>query len=132
MKLKVLDKEYDVLNVKTISTESSMITIEDKIKGLVILISKDIKENISNFKGFKFIRNEDKRFVELLGLDVVLEITIATKLNISKKIMYLEEIKDLLTECNKQFVACKKTYRLTFSSSFFKNLKDIETIDIES
>lgn len=119
MKLKVLDKEYDVLNVKTISTESSMITIEDKIKGLVILISKDIKENISNFKGFKFIRNEDKRFVELLGLDVILEITIATKLNISKKIMYLEEIKD-------------KTYRITFSSSFFKNLKDIETINIES
>ena len=51
LKLKILDKEHDLLNIKSIKSDLSMITIEDKGKGLILLISKDIKEDISTRYG---------------------------------------------------------------------------------
>ena len=117
LKLKILDKEHDLLNIKSIKSDLSMITIEDKGKGLILLISKDIKEDIDNFKGFKIIRENDQRFIELLGLDIKLKLEIITKLNISKKLIFIEEIKD-------------KNYRLTFSDSIIKNIKEIDIINI--
>ena len=117
LKLKILDKEHDLLNIKSIKSDLSMITIEDKGKGLILLISKDIKENVNNFKGFKIIRENEQRFIELLGLDIKLKLEIITKLNISKKLIFIEEIKD-------------KNYRLTFSDSIIKNIKEIDIINI--
>lgn len=116
-KLKILDKEHDLLNIKSIKSDLSMITIEDKGKGLILLISKDIKEDINNFKGFKIIRENEQRFIELLGLDIKLKLEIITKLNISKKLIFIEEIKD-------------KNYRLTFSKSLIEDITNIEILDL--
>ncbi len=118
-KLKILDKEYEVLNVKVIKTETNMITIEEKSKGLVILISNDIIKdlNINDFKGFKIIREKELRYIELIGLNIILKIDIVTKLNISKKILFIEELK-------------KDVYRLTFSKSLIEDITNIETLDL--
>ena len=117
LKLKILDKEHDLLNIKSIKSDLSMITIEDKGKGLILLISKDIKEDINNFKGFKIIRENEQRFIELIGLNIILKIDIVTKLNISKKILFIEELK-------------KDVYRLTFSKSLIEDITNIETLDL--
>lgn len=118
-KLKILDKEYEVLNVKVIKTETSMITIEEKSKGLVILISDNIIKdlNIIDFKGFQIIREKELRYIKLIGLDIKLRIDIVTKLNISKKILFIEEFK-------------KDVYRLTFSKNLIEDIINIETLDL--
>lgn len=95
------------------------IIVENKGKGLVVLISNSIVKEISSFKGFKILRVSDyDKYIELLGLDIKLKLSKVTKLNIDKKIILLEEYKD--------------SFRFTFSSSLIKNITKIDEMLIDS
>ena len=116
-------EEFNVLNLKVINSEMKTIYIEEKPKGMVILISDKILNSIKDtklFEGFRIVFEEDTTYVELLGLDVKLELEILTRLNIDKKLMYVEEI-----------VGVDNKYRLTFSRTFIKDIYNIDKILIE-
>lgn len=116
-KLKILEKEINILNIKTIESENKTIFIEEKPKGLVILVSKNIIENIDNLKGFKIVRENENRYIELIGLDIKLELNIVTQLKIDKQLLFIEEIKDNI-------------YRLTYSKKIIEDITKIEMINI--
>lgn len=116
-KLQILDKEFNILNIKLIESDSKMIIVEEKPKGLIILISENITKNINEFKGFEIIRENDDRYIELIGLETKLKIDIVTKLNISKQLLYIEEINN-----NK--------FRLTFSKALISEIKEINKLNI--
>lgn len=115
--------EFNVLNTKVINSEMKTIYVEEKPKGMVILISDKVLGSIKDiklFEGFRIVFEEDSTYVELLGLDVKLELEILTRLNIDKKLMYVEEI-----------VGVDNKYRLTFSRTFIKDIYNIDKILIE-
>ena len=110
--------EFNLLTTKAINSDMRTIYIEEKPKGLVLLISNKIAEgnfNIKLLKGIKIDLSQDIPFVELLGLDIKLELEIQTRLNIDKKLMYIEEIEN-------------EKYRLTFSSTFIQDIYNIGEI----
>ncbi len=110
--------EFNLLTIKAINSDMRTIYIEEKPKGLVILISNKIAEgnfNIKLLKGIKIDLSQDIPFIELLGLDIKLELEILTRLNIDKKLMYVEEIEN-------------EKYRLTFSSTFIQDIYNIGEI----
>ena len=110
--------EFNILTTKAINSDMRTIYIEEKPKGLVLLISNKIAEgnfNIKLLKGIKIDLSQDIPFVELLGLDIKLELEIQTRLNIDKKLMYIEEIEN-------------EKYRLTFSSTFIQDIYNIGEI----
>ena len=110
--------EFNLLTTKAINSDMRTIYIEEKPKGLVLLISNKIAEgnfNIKLLKGIKIDLSQDIPFVELLGLDIKLELEIQTRLNIDKKLMYVEEIEN-------------EKYRLTFSSTFIQDIYNIGEI----
>lgn len=104
--------EFNILNTRVIDTEMKTIYIEEKQKGFVVLISNKILDSKSDMKlleGFKIISENDEQFLELVGFSVKLKIESITKLNISSRLMYVEEIK-------------QDEYRLTFSSALIKDI----------
>ncbi len=110
--------EFNLLTIKAINSDMRTIYIEEKPKGLVILISNKVvggNFDIKLFKGFKIDLSQDIPFVELLGLNIKLELEILTRLNINKKLMYVEEIEN-------------EKYRLTFSSPFIQDIYNIGEI----
>lgn len=111
------DKLFNILNIKTINTELRCIMVEEKPKGLVILISDSLIKDINGLKGFKIIREENERYLELVGLNFKIKLEKFTKLNINKTLMYVEEFEE-----NK--------FRLTFSHNFIEDISKIEEIQI--
>lgn len=113
--------EFNILNIKIIDSETKTIYIEEKAKGFVILITNkllDVKSNVKLLQGFKVIRDNNDKYIELLGFDLKLKISQFTKLNIgTKKLMFIEEISD-------------GNYRLTFSSSFINDISNLEKLEI--
>lgn len=121
MTIKTDVSEFNIINVRIIDTELKTIYIEEKPKGLIILISSKILDTANNIKlleGFKVIRENEDRFIELIGYDIKLRLEICTKLNIERKLMFIEEIEN-------------NNYRLTFSSSFINNISNLEEIKIK-
>ena len=115
--------EFNVLNTKVINSEMKTIYVEEKPKGMVILISDKVLGSIKDiklFEGFRIVFEEDSTYIELLGLDVKLQLELITRLNIDKKLMYIEEIVGLDTK-----------YRLTFSRTFMKDVYNINKILVE-
>lgn len=113
--------EFNILNSKVINSEMKTIYIEEKPKGMVILISDKVLDNIKDiklFEGFGINFTEDSTYIELIGLDIKLELEVLTRLNIDKKLMYIEEVVD-----NK--------YRLTFSRTFIQDVYNVDKILIE-
>lgn len=112
--------EFNILNSKVINSEMKTIYIEEKPKGMVILISDKVLDNIKDiklFEGFGINFTEDSTYIELIGLDIKLELEVLTRLNIDKKLMYIEEI-----------VGIDNKYRLTFSRTFMKDVYNIDKI----
>ena len=110
--------EFNLLTTKAINSDMRTIYIEEKPKGLVLLISNKIADgnfDIKVLKGIKIDLSQDIPFVELLGLDIKLELEILTRLNIDKKLIYIEEIEN-------------EKYRLTFSSTFIQDIHNIGEI----
>ena len=113
--------EFNILNIKVINSEMKTIYVEEKPKGMVILISDKVLDSIKDiklFEGFGITFTEDSTYIELIGLDIKLELEVLTRLNIDKKLMYIEEVVD-----NK--------YRLTFSVTFIQDVYNIDKILIE-
>ena len=78
----------------------------------VILVSNKILESKSDTKlltEFKIVLDEDRSYLELAGFDNRLRTTGVTKLNISSKFLFLEELEN-------------DEYRLTFSSALIENI----------
>ena len=116
-------EEFNVLNLKVINSEMKTIYVEEKPKGMVILISGKVLDSIKDiklFEGFRIVFEEDITYIELIGLDVKLQLEIITRLNIDKKLMYIEEI-----------VGIDNKYRLTFSRTFIKDVYSIDKILVE-
>ena len=115
--------EFNVLNTKVINSEIKTIYVEEKPKGMVILISDKVLDSIKDtklFEGFRIVFEEDITYIELIGLDVKLQLEIITRLNIDKKLMYIEEI-----------LGIDNKYRLTFSRTFIKDVYSIDKILVE-
>ena len=113
--------EFNILNSKVINSEMKTIYVEEKPKGMVILISDKVLDTIKDvklFEGFGINFTEDSTYIELIGLDIKLELEVLTRLNIDKKLMYIEEVVD-----NK--------YRLTFSRTFIQDVYNVDKILIE-
>ena len=113
--------EFNILNSKVINSEMKTIYVEEKPKGMVILISDkvlDSSKDIKLFEGFGITVTEDSTYIELIGLDIKLELEVLTRLNIDKKLMYIEEVVD-----NK--------YRLTFSRTFIQDVYNVDKILIK-
>ena len=113
--------EFNILNIKVINSEMKTIYVEEKPKGMVILISDKVLDNIKDiklFEGFGINFTEDSTYIELIGLDIKLELEVLTRLNIDKKLMYIEEV-----------VANK--YRLTFSRTFIQDVYNVDKILIK-
>lgn len=113
--------EFNILNIKVINSEMKTIYVEEKPKGMVILISDKVLDSIKDiklFEGFGINFTKNSTYIELLGLGVKLELEELTRLNIDKKLMYIEEVVD-----NK--------YRLTFSVTFIQDVYNIDKILIE-
>lgn len=114
--------DYKIVTIKEIPSQQSMMYIEDlstkskpstddKLKILIsstLLQGKDIKL----LSGFRFSETE----LEFVGLDVVIPVEIFTRLNIPKKLIYLEEFPG--------------GFRLTFSSSLVVDLRTADLIEI--
>ncbi len=116
-------EEFNVLNLKVINSEMKTIYIEEKPKGMVILISDKILNSIKDtklFEGFRIVFEEGITYIELMGLGVKLQLEILTRLNIDKKLMYIEEI-----------VGIDNKYRLTFSRTFMKDVYNVDKILME-
>ena len=115
--------EFNVLNTKVINSEMKTIYVEEKPKGMVILISDKVLDSIKDtklFEGFRIVFEEDITYIELIGLDVKLQLEIITRLNIDKKLMYIEEI-----------LGIDNKYRLTFSRTFIEDVYNIDKILVE-
>ena len=113
--------EFNILNSKVINSEMKTIYVEEKPKGMVILISDKVLNtnvDIKLFGGWGVTFGEDNAYIELLGLDIKLELEVLTRLNIDKKLMDIEEVVD-----NK--------YRLTFSRTFIQDVYNVDKILIE-
>ena len=112
MKLMTDTGEYNILNTRVIDTEMKSIYVEEKQKGFVILVSNKILDSKSDTKlltEFKIVLDEHRSYLELAGFDIRLKITRVTKLNISSKFLFLEELEN-------------DEYRLTFSSALIENI----------